>query len=865
MAFKFGGGSGISLDSPEKMFLDFSDRKLKGLLTHQGKILSEYQTQALSAKDVAIKLPTGSGKTLVGLLIAEWRRRTRGERVVYVCPTKQLVNQVVGEAADKYGMCDWVAGFTGRQVDYDPSAKARFQASELVAVTTYGGLFNANTFFDEPHLIIFDDAHAAENYMASHWTVSVSKKDHPALFAALAGALRPVLTGLDYRRLVETAHSLWDQTWVDSVPTTFVHQVASAITAVFDEHTPQSALRYGWAVVREHLTSCNVYVSANEITVRPLIPPTLRYAPFASATQRLYMSATLGAGGDLERITGVPRIARLSVADDFNSQGVGRRFFIMPGRALSDDEQVDLECNAISLAGRAVALVPDFRRADQIEEQLSTRLSIPIFSAAQIEESKAAFVQSPAAVAVLANRYDGIDFPDEQSRLLIMHGLPGASNLQEKFLTAKMSARLLLADRIQTRVVQAVGRCTRSATDYSAVVIVGEDLLTYLSKAETRNKLHPELQAELQFGLDQSGSKEDMLENLGLFYARGEDWRSADNEIRRLRGQLTQQQLPGMDQLSESSRHEVNFQYALWDGNFARALEEARGVLTHLVDPGLQGYRALWNYLAGNAASGLVAQGHSAMQTVANEYFVAASKAAPAVSWLRLISGARADEIESVSPGASAAPLIARLEQKLDLLGTKHDQRFVQVERIILEGIAQNEATAFENAQRELGDLLGFSAGKVESTGSPDPWWMVDDELSFVFEDYTEAADTSLLSVTKARQAASHPNWIRSHLGLAQSARIVPVLVAPIAGAEPDAAVHLQEVAFWHVDDFRAWAKRALAVIRELRVTYPGAGDLIWRQEAMSAYVAANMDPESLLRMLQPLRGSATFGRQSPT
>jgi hypothetical protein len=37
VAFKFGGGSSISTDSPERMFQDFSDRKLKGLLTYQAR------------------------------------------------------------------------------------------------------------------------------------------------------------------------------------------------------------------------------------------------------------------------------------------------------------------------------------------------------------------------------------------------------------------------------------------------------------------------------------------------------------------------------------------------------------------------------------------------------------------------------------------------------------------------------------------------------------------------------------------------------------------------------------------------------------------------------------------------------------
>ena len=56
-------------------------------------------------------------------------------------------------------------------------------------MTSYGGLFNANTFFDEPNLILLDDAHAAENYLAGFWTVAVGREEHQALYGALVGHL----------------------------------------------------------------------------------------------------------------------------------------------------------------------------------------------------------------------------------------------------------------------------------------------------------------------------------------------------------------------------------------------------------------------------------------------------------------------------------------------------------------------------------------------------------------------------------------------------------------------------------------------------------------------------------------------------
>lgn len=51
--------------------------------------------EALNKTNIALELPTRSGKTLIGLLIGEFRRRKYREKVVYLCPTNQLVHQTV--------------------------------------------------------------------------------------------------------------------------------------------------------------------------------------------------------------------------------------------------------------------------------------------------------------------------------------------------------------------------------------------------------------------------------------------------------------------------------------------------------------------------------------------------------------------------------------------------------------------------------------------------------------------------------------------------------------------------------------------------------------------------------------------------
>src|SRR2546423_1402775 len=112
MAFKKPASQTPVPESPDRLFRDLPRRKHASLFDHQGQILRTYVAKAQDASDVALQLPTGSGKTLVGLLLAEWRRRKNHDRVVYLCPTRQLVNQVAEEANTKYGLS--VEPFTGK-------------------------------------------------------------------------------------------------------------------------------------------------------------------------------------------------------------------------------------------------------------------------------------------------------------------------------------------------------------------------------------------------------------------------------------------------------------------------------------------------------------------------------------------------------------------------------------------------------------------------------------------------------------------------------------------------------------------------------------------------------------------------------
>lgn len=851
MAFKTPPTEAIVPDSPDRLFRDLTRRRLPDVLPHQAEIMRKYAAEALDLPDVALQLPTGSGKTLVGLLIAEWRRRKFRERIVFLCPTKQLVHQVTSEANEKYGLS--VASFVGSNKEYSPSDKADYQQAQKIAVTTYSALFNTHPFFDSADIILVDDAHVSENYIAKQWTVQVSRTNpaHEALHRAISNLLEPYLSATDITRLRGIWDDIVDRTWVDKIPTPVVAEISSELIEIFDAYTLNTPLAFPWSSIRSHVAACQLYVSSNEILLRPLLPPTFSHGAFDRASQRIYMSATLGAGGDLERLTGRKEIFRIPAPAGWDTQGVGRRFFIFPEMSLKPEELPALRASLMERAGRSVVLVPSEAAANAAASEITTSTGFPIFRVEDIEESKARFVAQPKAVAVIANRYDGVDFAGNDCRLLFIDGLPKATNSQERFLMSRMGANVLYNERIQTRVIQAIGRCTRSLEDYSAVIVSGEELPDYLTDMRRRRYLHPELQAEISFGARQSRETDaaNILENFEMFFDNTEDWERVNNQIVDERSRTHQEQLPAVAELQTSANFEVDYQTLMWRGDYEGAVDAAERVLGALRSRDLRGYQALWHYLAGSAAHLAATAGSVTMTSKARQHFIEAHRCAPDISWLAKFAR-KHNLIEPTAKSEAQTALLIQVERlaaNLARLGNTHDREYAKLEAIIMEGVRKHET--FENAQKELGNLLGFIAHKVEREGSPDPWWISGGQC-IVFEDYVNTTDRGELSVEKARQASSHPNWMHANVAEAKECSMLAVVVTPAKHIRRAALPHVGELYFWAYDDFVAFTDFALGVIRELRRDFAEAGDLIWQARAATTLNERGLTLEAITTAL---------------
>ena len=86
------------------------------------------------------------------------------------------------------------------------------------------------------------------------------------------------------------------------------------------------------------------------------------------------------------------------------------------------------------------------------------------------------------SLVVFAQRYDGVDLPDEACRILVIDGLPQGESLIDK---ADSHLALLpggVRNRTIFRIEQGMGRPVRSHADFAVVLLVGQDLATYVGR-----------------------------------------------------------------------------------------------------------------------------------------------------------------------------------------------------------------------------------------------------------------------------------------------------------------------------------------------------------------------------------------------
>ncbi len=855
MAFKKVKKESSNYESIESLFWDLNTSKeVQSLYSHQSDILRSYESSALKSKNVTIELPTGSGKTLVGLLIGEYYRRVHKYRVLYLCPTKQLVYQVADMADRNYGIK--ANPFTGSKYDYSPESKIAYNNSDSIAVTTYNSLFNINPWFDEPDLIIVDDAHAAENYVPPTWSVSIERGANLQAYRAVVDLFKESLNYSVYKTLIEDEGDNLDRIRVEKISNTVIYDKKERLHEVLSEHiSSDKSLKWGWRQISHNLEACQIFINWREILIRPLISPTFTNVPFATAKQRIFMSATLGEGGDMQRIFGIEKFQKIPIPQGWDKRGMGRRLFMFPDLSLDSEDLNELASELLIRNNRTVVLVSSDDQVQNFKNDLeSGHPDITFFSAKDIEISKEGFIASDKAAVVLANRFDGIDFAEDQSRLLMLVGIPYASNLQEKFFQSRMNAEIIFSDRNRTRLVQAIGRCTRSPKDYSVIFVVGEkDLSEWLVLNKKSKYLHPELQAEIQFGITNSRdvTKEDFLENYDVFMEHGDTWNSVNQEIIQDRSSYDQASFDGASELERASSLEVKFQRQIWNRLYEDAFDTVNEIISSL-DGGstLKGYRAYWNYQAGCVCHYLYDKTKDSIyKDKRDQFFQKLINICPSASWSRNISDV---VIKDLKFDDYLVDNIERLQGYITDIKVSQSRKYDKFLKSITDFIDNRD---LENLNLFIGKILGYDAYNVESEGSPNPYWISNDRFVIVFEDKMYETDNDPIPLNDIRQALSHKKWIQTNVDVINAdAEIFTVLISNRSSISSPARNISDDILYWNYNDFITYSNKVISIAREYPKYYSGENDSNWKEFFIDEFHKKELSPRQLIKSLNNLK-----------
>lgn len=736
--------------SPEDLFgtLPKTPTRAPALWSHQADQLRTYSDSHRDRADVALELPTGSGKTLVGLLIAEWRRRALSHRTLFACPTRQLAKQAHA-SAQAQGLKTVL--LTGQSKDWEGADLNAYTRCNATAVTTYSHIFNAYSKLDDSQAIVFDDAHAAEGYVAESWAVSIltTKDAYRQLFDVLSEDLDPLMI----ERLTDEDANEAIEPEVRMLPLSTINKNKTALAMVLQEAAKQdSDLKWNVNRVLPHLGSCLFYVDQSQWYIRPMIPPTFEHDPFVRPEQRVYLSATIGGGGELERAFGRTVIDKIGVPEAWEKVGSGRRFFVFPSLAIAAQLPIDDPDDAPPLTERIFNLASKRLILSQNKlktEDIAADLDIPEDECFRVSDQEFDdFAKAEMGTLLAANRYDGMDLADEICRMMLMHGLPGATHLQDRFLHSKLRAQSVLQERIRTRVVQGLGRCTRGPQDHSVVIVEDEALVRFLSRNENIESMPRELQAEIRFGLHTSENVTEAqlfaLAQSGL--KQNSAWtKQAEPEIISWREDSEVKPFTESQALASTARKEVQAWHDAWAEHWESAGQLAMEIHSGLNGTELSPYRSLWAYLAHSWLTLAAAEG-AATHGKAQEYLDLAHKSSFGTTWLKELQRTKTTLPSLDDQDKQAVKTVH------NLAGSRI--RKTKLQRELTEMVAdlgQSSWKKYERGLNTLGKFLGMRAFKPEGDARADSVWMLSD-LWITLETKSEQKSEGIIRPYDIRQ-----------------------------------------------------------------------------------------------------------------
>src|SRR5690606_27473198 len=134
---------------------------------------------------------------------------------------------------------------------------------------------------------------------------------------------------------------------------------------------------------------------------------------------------------------------------------------------------------------------------------LWTSAGATLRSGKEVEQGVATLRQrSKGCFMVFAQRFDGVDLPDDSCRVLVVDGVPVGDRLCDQIDAERQKNSPGYNARAVNRIEQALGRAVRSYADYAAVLLVGSDIASFVGRKDARALFDPVTRAQIDLGAD---------------------------------------------------------------------------------------------------------------------------------------------------------------------------------------------------------------------------------------------------------------------------------------------------------------------------------------------------------------------------
>lgn len=482
---------------PIKLYNSLDRASDKGpLRPAQERILREWQANRRGDRDVILKLHTGQGKTLLGLLMLQSKLNEGAGPALYLCPNHFLVNQTV-EQAMQFGV---------RCVTATDSLPDDFTECRAILVTVVHKLFNGLTKFgiDARSLpvgsVLVDDAHACIDAIKDQFVItlrrekpneSTARDEIVALFESDLrsqgdGSFEDILGNNPHAYLPVPYWAWWDKT--------------GEVARILSRHAGTEAVRFVWPLLKDSLRHTLCLVSGTRVVITPHLVSLDQFGSYSGASHRIFMSATVTDDSFLVKGLGLSRDTVQRPLVDPEERWSGEKMVLLPSAidsALSRSAIVEefAKPNAARTFG-VVALVPSGQRCADWATYGARIVDKDSIDRAVADLRNRGYSRA----VVIANYYDGIDLPDNTCRILIIDSRPFAEDLLERYVEDRRRGSKLVFGRIARSVEQGMGRAVRGEKDYCVIILTGPDLMRALQAPGQREFFSDQTRKQIEIG-----------------------------------------------------------------------------------------------------------------------------------------------------------------------------------------------------------------------------------------------------------------------------------------------------------------------------------------------------------------------------